>query len=310
VCKVLLLTDDPDETRSAEPDALIEEARQLQRTRATRRNIVVLAAASLVILGLGATQLIRGESSAAAQASPSGAAGAPSVTYEKIVVQQIVPHLPVETRTVELWSSSARPGIQRAIVTLQGGHRFEVGTAVRHDKTLGLVKVAYFYDSSTDTIYRAGYLNTAPDPSPGLFVVTGPVGGDGIAALPVPAGKQPTPAKFFDVITRDPDSRLSGPRNYRGRSVYVVVNRAPGRLSEQTFYFDVNSKELVRNEIDNDGLRNIQSTIVHATLPATKANFALASLQAAHPHARAALQPLRIKRLSGEAFYVSGGHSG
>jgi hypothetical protein len=309
---VLLLPENRNTATDSDPEALIEEARQLQRQRTRRRNIQLQITAVLVILGVEIGQLVRGGSSAppTPQQPQPGAAHVPVVKYEKIVVKKIVPHLPVEVRTVELWSSSASPGIQRAVVTIQGGRRFEVGTAIRRDKLLGLVKVAYFYDAPTDTIYQAGYLRTAPDSSPGFLTIPAPVGTGGESAIPAPAGKQPT-RRLFNTLRRDPDWRLHGPRTYRGRSVYVLVHQSQTSPVKQTLYFDATTSEVIRNEIAADDVRNVENTVARTTLPATKAILALTSLQAAHPRAHIALHPsLRIRQLSGDAFYLSGAHDG
>ena len=270
-----------------------------------------IESALLVIVGLGVGRLAQG--GGAVQGSPPTAGTAPpptTVTYRKIELTKIVPHLPVEKRTIELWSSSAPPHVQRAVVSIQGGRRFEVGTALRRDKLLGLLKVAYFYDASTNTIYQAGYLMTAPDPSPGWFVIPAPLGMGG-SVVPAPAGKHPTPRRFFNVLSRDPTWHIRGPHNYRGRSVYVAAHLDPTSHARQTFYFDATTYEPVRNEIDVDDLRVVETTVARTTLTATKVNLALASLRAAHPHAHISLHPpLRIKQLSGEAFYLSGQHDG
>jgi hypothetical protein len=308
---VLLETDDPKTANSDDPQALIEEARQLQRQRQTRRNVILTATALLVIVGLGVGRLAQG--GGAVQASPPAAGTAlplTTVTYRKIELTKIVPHLPVEKRTIELWSSSAPPHFQRALVSIPGGPRFEVGTALRRDKLLGLLKVAYFYDASTNTIYQAGYLTTAPDPSPHLSVIPAPLGLES-SDIPAPAGKQPTPRQFFNGLSRDPTWHIRGPRKYRGRSVYVAAHLASMSHTRQTFYFDAKTYEVVRNEIDTVDLRVVETTVARTTLTATKAYLALASLRAAHPDAHVSLDPsLRIRQLSGEAFYLSGQHDG
>jgi hypothetical protein len=270
---------------------------------------VLYAAALLVIVGLGVDKLAEG---GATQGSPpaAGATPPPTVTYEKIELAKIVPHLAVEKRTIELWSSSATPHLQRAVVSIQGSRRFEVGTALRRDKLLGLLKVAYFYDASTDTIYHAGYLTTAPDGSPRLVVIPAPLG-LGSSVIPAPAGKQPTPKEFFALISRDPEWHLRGPRAYGGRNVYVAAHLARPSRVRQTIYFDATTDEVVRNEIDTEDLRVVETTVQRTTLPTTNANLSLASLRATHPHAHISVHPpVRIKQLSGDAFYLSGQHDG
>jgi hypothetical protein len=116
---VLLEQDDPKTATGSDPEALIEEARQLQRQRTRRRTIVLQIAAVLIILGVGVNHFARGGSSAstAPQQPPISAVRTPTVTYKNVVSQRFVPHLPVETYTWQIWSSSATPDVVRAIVT-------------------------------------------------------------------------------------------------------------------------------------------------------------------------------------------------
>jgi hypothetical protein len=282
---VLLETEDPKNAPGSDPEALIEEARERQRQRARRRNVAVQAAALLVILGFGISQLARGGANTqpAPQRPPTSAAHPPTVTYEKIMAQKFVPHLPSETQTIETWSSSATPGTQRQVITISGGQRVEIGIILVRDQVLGPEKVNYLYDASTNTIYRTGY----------------------VLARTL---EQPTPGQFFKQVLANPVSHLEGTRTYRGRSVYVVV-LTPGAGARQTFSFDKSTHEVVRNVVTGTDIRTVVHTLVHRTLPGTNANLALTSLPAAHPHARTVLQaPPRIKQLFGEAFYPSGAY--
>jgi hypothetical protein len=280
---VLLLTDDPNETRSADPNALIEEARQLQRKRAARRNMVVLVAASLVILGLGATQLVQGRSSTAAQASPSGAAGAPTVTYKKIVSQYFGPHLWIKKQTVQVWSSSATPNVVRAIVTFPGhGHgQYEFGLVYKSPEL-----VSYYYDAPTNTIYRIGS-----------------------TFGPIPL---PPPGQALRNALATPGARLERTRTYAGRSIYIVLIKQPHDpvVTKQTLYLDKRTHEIVRSDLvftDNrpeNTPKRVLDQAQQRTLPATKANLALTSLQTAHPGARIArVAPPRIPGRNGASIY-------
>jgi hypothetical protein len=292
---VLLETDDPKTTTRDDPQALIEEARHLQRQRARRRTIVVQAAALLVILGFGINHFARGGNSAgtAPQQPLTDAAQTPNVTYRKIVGQSFVPHLPVETQTVQIWSSSATPDVVRAIVTFAQHRRsrFEFGLVYKHDKVFGVPErelVFYFYDAPTDTIYRIGStLGTLPP--------------------------LPPPGQIFKQVLTAPFARLEGTRTYGGRSVDVVLIQDPNdpAVTKQTLYLDKRTHEIVRSDIVFTGNRPQQSPqrvldrAQQRTLPATKANLALTSLQAAHPGARIArVEQPRIKRLNGALPYI------
>ena len=132
-----------------------------------------------------------------------------TVTYEKIVVQKIVPNLPVEQRTIETWSTSTAPLTERQVVTLAGGRRFEIGSGPGQDKVLGALEVDFLYDASTKTIYRTGY-------------------------YPVEASEtNPSRKSAFKHVLAEPGVRLTGTRLYRGRPVFVLEAKRPG-LRETT----------------------------------------------------------------------------
>jgi hypothetical protein len=278
---VLLETDDQETTTRDDPQALIEEARQLQRQRARHRTIVVQAAALLVILGFGIDHFARGGSSAgtAPQQPLINASQTPTVTYKKIVTQRFVPHLPVETRTMQIWSSSATPDVVRTIVTIPGGRRVEVSIVLKRDKVLGLEQVYYLYDAPTDTIY--------------------PIGSAPFGPLPPPAGQ------ILKQVLATPFARLEGTRTYEGRSVYNVVIQRPHDLvvTKQTLYLDKRTHEIVRSDLVATDLRVLGRRIQQRTLQPTKANLALTSLPTAHPGARIAREePPRIQKLARDAF--------
>jgi hypothetical protein len=276
---LLLEQDDTKTATGPDPEALIEEARQLQRQRTKRRAIVLQAAGLLVILGVGISQLARGGSSAGpALAGPAAnSARVPTVTFAKDVVQKFVPHLPIETRTTEAWWSSTTPEIQRAVATIPSGRRLEIGSVYKHDKLAGPEEVGSLYDGATNTIYEVAQL-------------LGP--------------KYLTPKQVFKQILTDPHARLEGTRTYEGRSVYVIVIRTPNLpITKQTSYVDKRTYEVVAIEIVGNDLR-IVSRFHYRTLPATKANLALTSLQAAHPGARISRNlPPRIRKLAAQAFH-------
>jgi hypothetical protein len=215
-------------------------------------------------------------------ATNAAARQVPTVTYDKIVVLKIVPHLPLEKRTVETWSASNAPLTQRQIVTIAGGRRLEIGTAPGHDDTLGPERVNYLYDSSTNTIYRTGY-------------------------APVPSLTQPTLEQTFKRVLSEPGVRLAGTRTYQGRSVYVIETRTPAVTA--TSYVDQSTYEPLMNDVRGTDIRTVERTLVHRTLPATNANLTLTSLPTAHAGAPTVQRaPAQIRERYGEAAFYSGQH--
>src|SRR4051812_13729265 len=96
---VLLLRDEATNAPGSDPEALIEEARQRQRQRARRRNVLVQAAALLVILGFGIDQLARGDNNGHASRPAPPAVGANpgrAVIHQKFEFVKTVPGLPLE----------------------------------------------------------------------------------------------------------------------------------------------------------------------------------------------------------------------
>jgi hypothetical protein len=275
-----------DEVVGPAPEALIEEARRRQQRRARRRTAVVAIAALLVLLGFGVNQLARGGSGAEATPMPPAmvVARSPTVTYEKIVVQKFVPHLPVEKRTIETWSSSTSPATERQIVTIAGGPRLEIGSGTGQDKVLGALEVNFLYDAATKTIYRTGYY---------------------------PADRAETKPSLKDIFKRvlaSPGARLAGTRLYRGHPVYVIQLRHRG--SRVVTFVDKRTYEPMFSEFVTTDLRTVVRTLAFKTMPATQANLALTSLAATHPGARTVLQAsLHIKDLYGQAAFLSGQHA-
>src|SRR5262249_21639251 len=138
----------------------------------------------------GINQLARGGSGV--QATPPAAAvpgtTTPTVTYEKIVVLKIVPHLPVEKRTIETWSSSSAPSTFRQVVTIGGGPRLEIGTIPGSRKVLGPERVIFLSARSSTTISPTGVMLAPTDPPP------------------------PPPAQPLKRALAEPDTRLAGTR--------------------------------------------------------------------------------------------------
>jgi hypothetical protein len=264
-----------------DPQALIAEARELQLQRARRRNILLGAIGALLVAGFGIGQLARGDGVHAAGPAVASTAQAPTVIYEKAVFQKIVPDLPAETTMTETWSVSNDPLTTRQVVTIPGGRRLEIGSGPAHGKVLGREQANYLYDASTHTIYRTGYFLV---PSPDL-----------------------TPKQIFRRVLAEPGVRLAGTSTYLGRSVYVLKERNP--VVKATAYVDKRTYEPLMNEVTGKYLRTVYRVLAHKTLPATKANLALASLPTAHQNARTVLHATpRIRELYGEAAFPSGQH--
>ena len=277
---MLVETDEPKTVTSDDPQSLIEEARERQRQRVRRHTLLLGTAVVIVVLGFAVYRL--GQGGSAVQSSPPTAAvgRTRTVTYEKIVEQKIVPHLPVETRTIEGWYTQ---GTGREVITISGGRRVEVGHVRVRDKVLGPEQVSYLYDPSTNTIYRTGLIL-------------------------IPTVRPPTPEQFFkQILGSTPGAHLAGTRTYKGRRVYVV--KSARSYLRTTTYVDKRTYQVLWGVGVSPNLRTVQRGVAHTTLPATNANLALASLSATHPQARIVLlAPPRIKQLYGEAAYFSGTH--
>ncbi len=112
---MLLEKDEPKTAIASDPQALIEEARQLQRQRTRRRMIALQVAAWLIVLGVGVSQFARGHSSAGpAPTRPvAGSAQVPTVTYTKAILQKFVPGSPSRPKR-------SKPGRRRTAPWLAG----------------------------------------------------------------------------------------------------------------------------------------------------------------------------------------------
>jgi hypothetical protein len=93
-----------------------------------------------------------------------------------------------------------------------------------------------------------------------------------------------------------PGAHRAGTRTYKGRRVYVVKSSTP--YLSTAFYVNKRTYQVLLGVLVSPDHRTVQRGIAHKTLPATKADLALASLSAMHPHAHTVLQaPPRIKDL-------------
>ena len=153
---MLVGTDEPQPTTS--PELLIEEARQRQRQRARRRTAVLVAVGVFAMLGFGIYRVAQGGGADAATPRSAAVAADPTQTvlYRKIETVKIVPHLPVERRTVEVWTASNAPLGYRELLKTTGQPSLEIGAAASHDPTLGRLQAVYLYQASNNTIYRTG----------------------------------------------------------------------------------------------------------------------------------------------------------
>ncbi len=277
-------TDRPD-AAIGEPEALIEEARQLQRRRARRRTALLVGLAVLVVLGIAAGQLARGGSGVAASQSPAAAAAvsAPTVRHMRLeIVKYNAAGLPPERRIDELWSASSTPAAYRWVVRLPGKPAFELGGALGQDKVLGAEQVYYLYDPASATIYKTG-ANVLP---PGSTTPT-------------------TPAHFFRTMLTH-GAHITGTTTYRGRAVYVLTIPAGNGANGVTGRFYVEKKTFVPlKSVTSDAAgRTVTTTLSWQDLPATRANVALASLAGRHPHARVVAATDRIRQQYLEATWT------
>jgi hypothetical protein len=113
-------------------------------------------------------------------------------------------------------------------------------------------------------------------------------------------------------VLATPFARLEGTRAYGGRSVSVALIQQPHDpvVTKQTLYLDKRTHEIVRSDLvftDNrpgNAPKRVVDLAQQRTLPATKANLALTSLQTAHPGARIArVAPPRIPGRNGASIY-------
>jgi hypothetical protein len=265
-----------DEPQQRSPEALIEEARRLQRRRVTRRAALLTAFGLLVALGIGITQLVGGGSSVAASGLPGApAAGtAPFVRHVKLAIVAYVPGLRPQRRVDELWVPSSSPASYRWVVRLPGKPAVELGAAPMHDKALGAEQLDYLYDASSGTIYRTGAILLPP-----------------ISTTVV------TPSQFFRQMLAH-GARIAGTTRIAGRPVYVVIRHQAGDPGTMRAYVDKRTfTPLEAVESDGHGHRTVTTTVFAEDVSATPANLALTSLAARHPHARVVAAPDRIRTL-------------
>lgn len=273
---LLVGTDEPQATTS--PELLIEEARQRHRQRAKRRTAVLVGVGVLALLGFGIYQVEHGGGGAQA-AKPGAAAVAadpkPTVLYRKIETVKIVPHLPVERRTIEVWSTTNAPLAYRELVKTTGQPALEIGASVSDDPAFGTLQAVYLYQGSNNTIHRTGAYSVPPQPQP-----------------------QPSmsPEQAYRRLIAQPGVHPKSSR-LNGRPVYVIRNAG----LRTTFYVDQHTYWPIMTVYRSPYLTVIKRTLARKTLPATQANLKLTTLAKAHPGARVRPATPRIKALYGLA---------
>jgi len=277
---VLVGTDEPQTTTA--PELLIEEARQRQRQRARRRTAVLVAVGVFAVLGFGIYWVSHGGGADGATPGFAAVAGEPkpSVLYRKIETVKIVPHLPVERRTVEVWTASNAPLGYRELLQTTGQPSLEIGAGASRDPSLGTLQAVYLYQASNNTIYRTG-ATLAPPPPPR-------------SQTPI------SPEQIYRRLIASPGARLSGTSTVNGRPVNVIRTHLPDGATLD-LYIDQSTYRTIKFVLRGDSLMIIRRTLAWKTLPATKANLKLTNLTKAHPGARIRPATPRIKATYGLA---------
>jgi hypothetical protein len=280
----MLITHEEHATTRADPELLIEEARNLQRRRRTRRLAFVAVAGVLVALMVGIEELVFGGGSPATARPPALVAlggSAPKVIYEKIELEVTTPHRPTFRHTYESWIAWTAPLTWR--VRFPGSRSPQFGQAPFHDLIPELA--AYQYDPRTKAIYRNGAYTL-----PGEPLAT-------------------TPALAVRRLLSGPGDRLLERRTLAGHSVYVVSwtfrppsspGLPPAPAQTSSWYIDADSYVpvmLVRATSRPAAGRVIFRALAWKILPATAANLELASLMKTHAGAR--IVPERVAHLGG-----------
>jgi hypothetical protein len=278
---VLVGTDEPQTTTS--PELLIEEARQRQRQRARRRTAVLVAVGAFAVLGFGISRIAHGGGADAATRGAAAVAAAPkpTVLYRKIQTVKIVPHLPVERRTVEVWTASNAPLGYRELLKTTGQPSLEIGAAATDDPDLGRLQAVYLYQAADDTIYRTG------------------------AELPPPQPQSQTrtlsPEQAYRRLIAQPGVQLDRTRSLKGHPVYVIRLPARGDIREFVIYIDQHTFLTIMTVVHATDSTVIKRMLARQTVPATEENLKLTTLTNTHPGARIRPATPRIKAIYGRA---------
>jgi hypothetical protein len=279
---MLVGTDEPQTTTS--PELLIEEARQRQRQRARRRTAVLVAVGVFAMLGFGIYRVAQGGGADAATRGAAAVAAAPkpTVLYRKIETVKIVPHLPVERRTVEVWTASNAPLGYRELLKTTGQPSLEIGAAASHDPTLGRLHAAYLYQASTNPLYQTGAELVPPPP---------------------PQPQASNPEQAYRRLIAQPGVRLSGTSTVNGHPVYVIRLPARGDIDIRgaVLYIDQRTYLPIMTVFHSTDYTVIKRMLDRKILPATEANLKLTTLTNAHSGARIRPATPRIKAIYGLA---------
>jgi hypothetical protein len=263
----MLITDERQKPPIAEPELLIEEARQRHRHRLRRRNALV-GAAALVVVAVGIAQLARGGSGHHAAQSP------PAIVFSSSTPTVIYEDLEVGGATFQTWIVSNKPLAWRA--TVPGKPWLEFGEGAVRDPLMGREDAVFLYDARTNTIYRTG---TYPLPSQRLAT---------------------SPEAIFRRLLAQPGVHLTGTGSFAGHQVdriaWSYASAAPAR---NVLYVDAHSYVPVffLQRIGSGPPNLVVRAPAWKTLAATAANLKHTSLAAAHPGARVIQAPPHIQAL-------------
>jgi hypothetical protein len=244
---------------------------------------VLVAVGVFALLGFGISRIAHGGGADAATRGAAAVAAAPkpTVLYRKIQTVKIVPHLPVERRTIEVWTASNAPLGYRELVKTTGQPSLEIGAAASHDPTLGRLQAVYLYQASNNTIYQTG------------------------ALLPPPPQPQPqtpmSPAQAYRRLIAQPGVHLDRTRSLNGHPVYVIRLPARGDIREFVIYIDQHTFLTIMTVVRATDITLIKRILARQTLPATEENLKLTTLTNAHSGARIRPATPRIKAIYGLA---------
>lgn len=265
-----MLTSDEPRTLapSADPELLIEEARQRQRRRQRERAAFLFAAVVLLGLTLAITQITQGGSGVKAAQSPPAVAAAGSdhyVIYEKFQLVWASPHQPTVRAVIRSWTD---PVLRTWRETVLGRPALEYGGRYVQDQRTGPELADYLYDRHTGALYLTS-TTSVPARQP---------------------WRQPTAQMLRRQLASTP-FRPAGTRVYAGRTVLAfTAGRSSPRVPHSVLYVDPHTYVPVFYAVNigapKTWTRIVARAIVWRVLPANKANLKLANLTTAHPGTR------------------------
>jgi hypothetical protein len=271
-------------TPNADPELLIEEARQRQRDR--RRALLRIAMVAVIGLTIGIAQFARGGGGTTRSQPPTTAAAISSrgsVIYEKLELIVSLPDRPTVRTIVRTWVDSDQPTGWRE--TIAGRPSLEYGQQFVSDPLIGRELVTYFYDGQTKRMYQTGAF--LGHPSPGAILVQ----------------------VFRHYVRLKSVHRAT--RIYDGRAVdaftlsdTVLSHQARTHVPVLVLYLDAHTHVPVFYSAPSGGQVGTPSLIERALawkiLPATPANLRLASLTTSHPGAR--VVPEGLAHIAGSVY--------